>query len=268
MKYCLRYAPLINGRYKEADELFFIHLEDLKSYIYDNRETKQRLIIEIDEDDDYLKDIKELREMGYDIAICTSVYCDKLIDFSEANIPFFFYNHCNNWENLHTLISLGVSDVYIVEQLGFELDKVKKICGDKVQIRTYPNVCQLPAIGGKCKLDKIYGFFITPNEIPIYEKYIDVCEFFYNSQKKEEVYFDIYKNESWLGNLKDLIGDFDEDIYSQYLFPTFGIYRSVCGRECLKGEKCNLCQRAIELSNEFQKEGKLLKLNRLTKEEE
>ena len=40
-------------------------------------------------------------------------------------------------------ISLGVSDIYIGEDLGFELDKVSKIAKEhNIQIRTFPNIVQ------------------------------------------------------------------------------------------------------------------------------
>ena len=271
MKYSLHYKPLTQkGRYLEADEIMFWDINDMLKYVIDYPDTKQRLIFEdtylYHEEDTWeinFRHLVNIKEGGFNVAV-KLLYKDRgnahLIDYSEANIPYFFEIGCNTWDWLHYLIDIGVSDVYIVEQLGFELDKVKKVCGDKIQVRTYPDVCQIRPFNK----NNIYGFFIAPSEIYLYEDYIDICEFF--KQDKEDVLFDIYKKGKWLGNLKTLISDLNQDLYSTYLFPTFGIYRRSCGKRCLKGEHCNLCQRAIDLSKELEKEGIMLTIEKEEKD--
>ena len=233
-------------------------------YVLDYPDTKQRLVFELgyryytkENWEPCFKNLVNIKDGGFDIAVKIEEDDTHLVDYSETNIPYFFETGCSTWDQLHYLINMGVSDIYIIEQLGFELDKVKKICGDKIQLRTYPDVCQIRPTKVS---NSIYGFFISPSEIYLYEDYIDVCEFF--KDNKEDVLFDIYKKGKWLGNLKTLITDLNQDLYSTYLFPTFGIYRRSCGKRCLKGEHCNLCQRAIDLSKELEKEGIMLTIEK------
>ena len=267
MKYALHYKPLTGKCYLQADEVIFNKVDDILKYVIDNSETEQRLIFDADSwyyenEEEWtaaFKNLIALKEKNYNIVVRTVEDDEHLIDYSEANIPYFSIRWCNNWDWLHHLIDLGVSDIYIVEQMGFELDKVRKVCGDKIQLRTYPDVCQVRPYNGS-----IYGFFIIPNEVHLYDGFIDVCEFF--KEDKEDVLYDIYTKGKWLGNLKSVISDLKEDLYSTYLFPTFGIYRRSCGKRCLKGEKCNLCQRAIDLSKELQKEGIMLQVKKETED--
>jgi hypothetical protein len=263
MKYCLDYAPLINHNYKKVDEVLFFNIDDVRSYILSMKEkTTQRLILDVPFfKSDVFKDVVKLRKEGYNITIRTLLGENQsLIDYSTENVQFFFSDHCSSWDTLNAMVNAGVSDIYITDELGFSLDKVKKICGDKIQIRTYPNISQTDTYWTGLPFNTIYGFFISPNEIKFYEKYVDVCEFYSNSVDKQDVLYEIYKKGSWLGNLRDLILGLEEDLYASFLFPTFGIYRATCDKRCFKGEDCKLCHRAMDLTKELQKEGILLKL--------
>ncbi|MBO7535552.1 MAG: hypothetical protein J6T34_00235 [Bacilli bacterium] len=264
MKYALHYKPLTGKSYLQADEVIFNKVDDMLQYVINYPETTQRLIFNADawyynSEDEWVASFKNLVNLAkkYNVAVRTCDDDSHLIDYSEANIPYFLICWCNSWDWLHYLINLGVSDIYIVEQMGFELDKIKKVCGDKIQLRTYPDVCQIRPYN---KNGNVYGFFIVPSEVSLYEDYIDVCEFF--KENKEDTLYEIYTSGKWLGNLRSLISDLNQDLYSTYLFPTFGIYRRSCGKRCLKGEKCNLCQRAIDLGEELQKEGIILKVQK------
>ena len=51
--------------------------------------------------------------------------------------------YVNNWDNLLKLLDKNVSDVYIVENMGFELDKIAEMAHQKgIAIRVFPNVAQ------------------------------------------------------------------------------------------------------------------------------
>lgn len=165
----------------------------------------------------------------------------------ERVIPhkFFFNDFVRNWDTLHGLKDLGVSDMYIVEDLGFELDAVGKILHSAgIQVRVFPNIAQSPWI----KTPALKKFFIRPDDIEIYEPYVDVIEFF-GSDDSIETYYKIYAiDKKWFGKLNEVIIDFDDDrLDSRFLLPIFGERRLKCGKRCLKGSSCNICS-ALEVA--------------------
>ena len=175
---------------------------------------------------------------------------DKRYDFK-----FFFDELINNWDTLIGLLEYGVSDIYIVENLGFELDKVAEIAAKyKVQVRVFPNVAQ-SSFNETAALKK---FFIRPEDIDIYNKYIDIIEF-YNVDDKLDIYYKIYAiDKKWLGQLNEIILDFNSDIDNKYIIPRFSEIRYKCKKRCLKGAKCNRCENIEQLADNLKKGGLMI----------
>ena len=72
-----------------------------------------------------------------------------LIDFSKkekisiSETSFFFDTQISDVDTLNALLKLGATDVYIVENLCFELDKISELVHSyNVAIRVYPNIAQ------------------------------------------------------------------------------------------------------------------------------
>lgn len=64
-------------------------------------------------------------------------------DKTEIKARYFFDNLINNFDTLNGIISLGVSDIYVVEELCFQIDKVAAIAHkENVAIRVFPNIAQ------------------------------------------------------------------------------------------------------------------------------
>ena len=169
----------------------------------------------------------------------------------DNDIPFFFDIFVDSWDMLNGMIQYGVSDVYIVNEFAFYLPQIKKNCGDEIKIRVFPNVSQ--------STDKLHvlptatSFFIRPEDISFYEKYVDVCEFF-GPVDRNEVLYKIYTSGKWLGNLKELIIGLKEDIPNVSIVPYFGQRRAICKKSCVNGI-CNLCGQIIQLANSLQENG-------------
>jgi hypothetical protein len=130
--------------------------------------------------------------------------------------------------------------------LCFEIDKVAEIAAQyNAQVRVYPNIAQ-SKWNNTAALKK---FFIRPEDIDEYEKYVDVIEF-YNVDKQIDIYYDIYKQKKkWFGKLNEIILDFDSDIDNRYIIPRFAEMRIKCGKNCLKGGSCRRCEIIEQLSN-------------------
>lgn len=262
MKYCLNYnikSKLMN----EIDEIKILfnkkNISSLIDFIKEHQ--KQRIILNLETkfDNDIKEIVSIIKENNLKITICFS---NSFIEITEAdlalltenNIPYFFHTFVTDWETLNYMVNIGVSDIYIMEDLCFNLKDVQKITSQhNIKIRTYPNLCQL-------KYEKTYdlvSFFIRPEDVNLYEGYIDVLEFFGDREKQEE-YYNIYKKEQkWFGKLNEIIIGMNNDIDNRFIIPRFGEKRLSCGRKCFKGGNCDMCKTIYDLSKQLEK-GKLL----------
>lgn len=195
------------------------------------------------------------------IAICftwTSKYDAEPVynEVKEHDVPFYFSYPIESLDSLIAYTKLGVSDVFISGQLAFDLDTVKYWTKDRpekpIQIRCYPNICQngigFPIDGG------IKDFFIRPEDIDLYDEYIDVIEF-YDSVDTQNVLYDIYfHTKEWNGNLQEIIKGLQRNVNSYYILGNeFATRRMNCDKKCLKGKRCNLCNYMIDLAESLEK---------------
>ena len=143
------------------------------------------------------------------------------------------------------LLEYGVSDVYIVENLCFELDKVAEVAKKyNAQVRVFPNVAQSKFTDTSA----LKKFFIRPEDLDAYNEYINVIEF-YNVDNKIDTYYEIYAiDKKWFGKLNEIILDFNSDIDNRYIIPRFVEKRIKCGKKCLKDGYCQRCDNIEQLS--------------------
>lgn len=269
MKYCIDYTPKsvkmdvadeINVPFNRNDILSLLDfLEKHKKqrtniYIKDLEECLQYKIVE--------KMIKIKKEHSdFNFALKFDDYNSDLPIqlLQEAEMDFFFNIGVAQWEDLLRSLSLGVSDVYITGELGFELDEVAAMAHkNNASVRVFPNLSQRAWNG----IPAIKTFFIRPEDTEAYEKYIDIFEF-YGDRKKHDLYYEIYaENKEWYGKINEIIIDLDLDftLDSKYTIPRFGEKRATCNRKCLKGGKCQICERIEELSQTLEKANLIVKL--------
>lgn len=218
-----------------------------------NLNEKQRLVVNITElknKEDSLNIFKGAVAAHPNFALLTSIEDKNIIDYSEENIKFFFVEGAGTIDELLGQIRSGVSDIYIINELGFSLGKVAPMCHDKgIQIRVYPNVAQSSS---KFPIDTVKKFFIRPEDLDAYEKYVDVYEFF-GPLEKQDVLYSIYKDEKWLGDLNLLILGLEEHLPSYAVLPSFGQFRSECGKRCgYNPNSCNICGILANVSKELE----------------
>ena len=102
-------------------------------------------------------------------------------------------------------------------------------------------------------------FFIRPEDLKEYEKYIDIIEF-YNVDKQIDIYYDIYENKKqWFGKLNEIILDFNSEIDNKYIIPRFAEMRIRCSKKCFKGKHCRRCNVIENLSNSLEKSKLIVK---------
>lgn len=266
MKYCIDYTPE-SKKLDEVDEINIPLNKDKLITLIDflERHKSQRSNIYIQDIKDCLQfkivekliNIKKEHEVNY--AIKFSEFNEDLpFDLmNEEGIQFYFNIYVSKWEDLLFLLDLGVSDVYITEELGFELDKIRKVCGDRVQVRVFPNVAQR----SWSKLPALKSFFIRPEDVYKYELYIDVLEI-YGDRKHHDILYRIYKEgKQWFGKLNEIITDFNSDLDSRFVLPRFAEKRIRCKRSCLKGGRCTMCDRIEDLSKNLKNAELMIKID-------
>lgn len=158
-------------------------------------------------------------------------------DLYDLNLKYFFIDPISNLDDFMGVINLGVTDIYVTNELGFFLEKISPICKKKdIAIRVYPNVAQST---NKFTTPGIKKFFIRPEDVELYEQYVDVLEF-WGPIDKQPVLYDIYHDGRWQGNLQDLILGLDEEIDNMKIMPAFGESRTCCRKKCAYGQ-CHIC---------------------------
>lgn len=157
----------------------------------------------------------------------------------DNNIKYFWTYEVVNWYDLRALIDIGVSQIFISAPLTFDLAKVKQFCGENVKIRMYCNLAYenyIPRVEG------IRGSYVRPEDIPLYEQYVDVMEFYSTNLTSERMLLKIYKeDQTWPGNLSLLIRNLKINIDNRIIPADFAQSRISCGQRCMSGGVCNLC---------------------------
>ena len=242
MKYCLKYTNLCKNLSK-VDEIQIQYIEDRGLLKFMEKFAKQRIILavggELPESElNKLKAIhKQYPEYRFAVGFKDKATCN-YEGLVAAGIDFFIREPCQNWEYLTWLLKIGVSDVNLSGALAFEFPKVKYLLDRqdrKVNARITPNIVQsiLP------ETDSLVKFYIRPEDMEIYEQYIDILEF--EGLEHQDTFLDIYQRKIFIGNLNQCIYNFSDKVDNKGLSTLFGERRVSCGQQCLKGGRCRRC---------------------------
>lgn len=153
---------------------------------------------------------------------------------------FWSYPVCT-YDELHGLLNMGVAEVLVGSPLYFDIPQVKKVCEQygTAELRLIANQCQnqnLPLSSA------IYGTYIRPEDIPVYEQYVSHIEFITDTLTKEKTLITIYKSGEWPGNLNLLLNDLDYNIDNRLIESTFAQTRLSCRHRCQRDNSCHFCE--------------------------
>jgi len=262
MKYCLPYNKYTynNDLINKADEWFIDYNPEDKTLLqFLELHKDKRINLRFFDDFDITEPlnigfVKDLQKQYSNIYIELKDYSPEVMKVIKENEikNFFFYIFVNNIDAFYLLINNGVSDVYIVETLGFDLERLSKITKEKnIQIRVFPNVAQSQYE----EIPDLKNFFIRPEDIQDYEKFVDVCEFLYEDEKCLN-YFHIYSElKEWYGDLSEIITGIKIKLDSRYMLPKFGEMRSRCRKRCFYGDSCHICDLIAETAGTLEEAG-------------
>lgn len=266
MKYCIEFTKDFNY-IDEIDELLIRVTPDTKqdplSFMAAYPDKRVIIAVENEVSKYLIKNLEKIREERpeFNFTLCLPPTFHSLAqELKEKNIPFFFNTLVNNWDTLQSYVTIGVTDMYITETLGFELDKVANVLhSNNILIRAYPNVAQSSMSSSTNDIPALKTFFIRPEDIDIYAQYIDVFEF-WASKNQLNTYYEVYNiSKQWYGPLKEIIIGFNSDLDSRFVLPPFAARRIKCGKRCFKGLGCKICDRIEEASKTLEENGLIVK---------
>lgn len=259
MRYSLRYSNKCK-KLAEADEIIITYDQQSAALLtFLEEHPAQTIILMVNKVQDFAdhQEWKKLNAIAakcpnYKFEVCFNhreVPAIVLVELGEKlNVPWFSSAPITDWDSLHYFIDGGVHQVYVAEELGFELEAVSAFVHQhNALVRVYPNVAQA-SVSGSNQLKK---FFIRPDDIEFYSKYIDICEFWCD-YAQQDAYLKIYKSGKWIGSLKQIIKDFDCDIDNKYIIPLFAQTRINCGKQCLKSRGCQVCDKVYMIVKSMQ----------------
>jgi hypothetical protein len=177
--------------------------------------------------------------------ICATHNYDACLECSRRNIKFYYGYPVDSYWELQGLKNLGVCYARLGPGLFFDMDAVKKI---GVPIRAIPNLAYndlLPHADGIC------GQWIRPEDLSIYNDYIEVIEFEDADSTKEQALYRIYmKGEGWKTAISSLITNLSPDPASNPLLDEdLTKARLNCRQKCQAGGTCQICYRYFSLAN-------------------
>lgn len=260
MKYCIDYnkKSKILDKVDEINIVYNLKDTTLLEFLLTNKEKRVNICIEdldIEKQLTAIEKIKDIKNSNENLQLfirLQNINDDLIKKIKEYNLPFYINLRVNNWDTFRGLIDLGVSDIYITEDLCFNLLSVSSIAhSNGVQLRTFPNVAQ----SQWNSMESLKKFFIRPEDIDTYSMYIDVVEFFGDIDKTEVLYKIYAIDKKWMGRLDEIIIGFDGDLDSRFILPKFASYRTNCRKKCLKGGSCHICEAIEELSKTLADKG-------------
>ena len=183
--------------------------------------------------------------------IITTYWPEDLELLKKLNIDFYLSSDyaANSFRNLEYLTTLGVSDVYIVDDLCYQLDKVRKFC-DKNNIQLRFILDEIPSRNKNADEDPKTPYFV-PEVINELDQYVDVFEFTENDSKAKlrTLYKIWFEKQEWRENLRNLYPQLKMDIPNQSLISDFINYKMTCGYKCAYGSSCRKCNQFLEIAN-------------------
>ena len=203
------------------------------------------LIINREKDEKFTwNDVRMWGVLAQGRLVCCLQSMSDMEECKKIKVGYYWGYPVNNYYDLRTLKDAGVSYVRLEAPLFFEMDEVKKF---GVPVRAVPNVAHLNDIPTK---NGIYGTWIRPDDIDLYEEYIAVCEFEDCDIKKEGALYKVYAEQKiWGGPLALLISNIETKAENHLIQQEGTKIRLNCGQKCQKNGKCHICERLLRLAD-------------------
>lgn len=214
-----------------------------------------------DLDINLVQKIEQFSSLYKERFICCLKYIEDAEFFLYKRIKYYYGFPVSTYSDLNSLITLKVCYIKLEAPLFFDLNQIKNIT--EIPIRATANIAIDNYFPYK---NPNHGCWIRPEDINLYENYIETIEFENVDLKKESALFRVYKEEKeWIGFLTFLFENFPNDkACNDLIMPEVAKRRIKCKQKCEIDKVCNLCDIAISLSCE---RDNLIKLKETMNEE-
>lgn len=170
-----------------------------------------------------------------------------LADVNECkkyNIKFYLNYPITTFYELQALKNLGAEYALIDSPLVQDIIRAREV---GIKLRVVPNVAYYAFIPRE---DGVCGSWIRPEDLNLYEPFIDVIEFEDCDVKKEQALYRIYmEQKSWPGDLGRIITNLNYLGVNRMIPSELSEKRMSCGQACMRGSHCKLCYRYLDLAN-------------------
>lgn len=179
-------------------------------------------------------------------------------DLQQNDIKFFFDASMGvgNYTNLDAFIRLGVSDIYPVDDLCYNINEVAEYCHSKgIKLRLILN--SIPATTFDKGINPRSSIY-RPQDIDMLNKYYDTFEFNcgepYDWAKFNVLYRTWFERKHWHGQISEINDDVHMDFHNDTVYPDITNYKIVCGRKCNQriGSYCKKCEQWLEVGQIFE----------------
>ena len=248
MKYCIggrQGYPTLN----KADQVKVEYRDKDRIMDFIEKIPDKTIILEVD---DFVKDDLQTLLM-YKEKLNDFVLCFKDLNlakvFKEFDFKFYWNYPITSYYELQGILALEPEYLLLGAPLFFDLEFISQY---NVKIRLVANVaCEsyIPRENG------IRGTWIRPEDVKVYEQYVDVLEFKMCNLEQERTLLHIYKdNGNWPGNLNLLIQNLGFHVDNRAIPEEIGEVRVKCGQRCMRHGRCRYCETAFKFADELRKE--------------
>lgn len=160
------------------------------------------------------------------------------------NYRHYYLGPVRTFQELEDLRRGGVCGVYVDAPLFFQMEKVKSF-----GIPVYAVANRAISSSLFIRPDGVTGTYIRPEDIEVYEPYVESMEFEGNLQQQRAL-FRIYAEEhKWSGEIGLLVRDINYLGTNRMIPPIFAETRLQCGQKCTSGSACRICYRLLDLAD-------------------
>lgn len=180
---------------------------------------------------------------------------------TQKHILHYYNEYVSDIDRFNGFLNLAITDILITNNLMFSISFLsEKAKAKNILLRTFCNVAQTPWES----TPSLKTFFIRPEDMKIYNNYIDVFEFILpitqegrEDTSKLNIYYKIFAiDQKWRGPLKEIIMGYEGEEENQYIIRQFAEKRVKCQKKCsFKSGSCVLCDRIINLGELLKQTG-------------
>lgn len=242
MKFSLNYnvGPIY---LQKADEIKLPYKERKKAVdLYEKYDKQINIFMESNDKID-IEDLKEINILCKGNLIIGCLNGEEMRQARSADLRFYFYRAINSYAILHDAIAEGVEQVILDSPLFNDLKFIKDM---GVKIRAVANIASFES---SLTTSHPNGCYIRPEDVKIYEPYIDIIEFVPTTEEFEKTCYRLYAEEGeWSGDLSMLVLNLNISATNRMIPPALAEHRLDCRQACMRGSSCRLCERTFKLA--------------------